>query len=432
MPKLNRLNSLKIRKLGNVAPGTELRFGARGAVLLGKNGTGKTTLLDALVNICNCDLDLLSNEDYDIEFSMSCAGDVELHVAARSEKADAGSSGERASNPVADAMFSSLQERGRRHSLRVEAVHTVSGERTLLESNDRETTCTFPDGRRVVEPISANGGWMVLAPAAMAEDRLTPLGAACVGLVWQSRVLRRFDEGLDYFRDLTERSSTSACIEVTQLHENGYSIHSWGTRLISFDCAELLVQDFRRNKDRAASGFSDSSEVKYLELFCRLAGFAQARIGADLDEKRLVDGREVVSLSPLRFTVTRNGSVLHHRHLSFGQRRLLAFLHYHDSTPALLMADELVNGMHHEWISECVHVMRDAQAFLSSQNPLLFDFLTFESAEDVASRFVSCELDDQHRFVWRNMSADDAREFYETHKAGLQHASEILRTRGYW
>ncbi len=433
-----RINSLKIRKLGNVAPGTELRFGPRGAVLLGKNGTGKTTLLDALVNICNCDLPLLSNEDYDLEFSMSCAGDVELHVTARSEKAESSASGERASNPVADAMLSSLQERARRHTLRVEAVHTVSGERTLVESNDRETACTLPDGRRVVEPISVNDGWMVLLPAA-AEDKLTPLGRACLELVWLSRVLRRFDEGLDYFRDLTERSWTSASVEFTQISkagaqevESGYLIRPAGTRLISLGCAQLLAEDLRRNKDRATSSSSDSSKVYYLERFCRLAGFAQARIGADLDEKRLVEGREVVTLSPLRFTVTRNGSVLHHRHLSFGQRRLLAFLHYHDSTPGLLMADELVNGMHHEWITECVHVMRDSQAFLSSQNPLLFDFLTFESAEDVASRFVSCELDDQHRFVWRNMSEDDAREFYETHQAGLQHASEILRTRGYW
>lgn len=438
-----RINSLKIRKLGNVAPGTELRFGPRGAVLLGKNGTGKTTLLDALVNICNCDLGRLSNEDYDLEFSMSCASDVELHVKARSEKAESSASGERASNPVADAMLSSLQERARRHTLRVEAVHTVSGERTLVESNDRETACTLPDGRRVVEPISVNDGWMVLLPAA-AEDKLTPLGRACLELVWLSRSLRRFDEGLDYFRDLTERSGSSAWVEFirsNQANENepdssadesGYALSLARTRLISRECAQLLLEDFQRNRDRATSSSSDSSQIAYLERFCRLAGFAQARIGADLDEKRLVEGRELVTLSPLRFTVTRNGSVLHHRHLSFGQRRLLAFLHYHDSTPSLLMADELVNGMHHEWITECVHVMRDSQAFLSSQNPLLFDFLTFESAEDVASRFVSCELDDQHRFVWRNMSADDAREFYETHQAGLQHASEILRTRGYW
>jgi energy-coupling factor transporter ATP-binding protein EcfA2 len=434
-----RINSLKIHKLGNVAPGTELRFGSKGAVLLGKNGTGKTTLLDALVNICNCDLGLLSNEDYDLEFSMSCAGDVELHVTARSEKADAGSSGERASNPVADAMFSSLQERARRHTLRIEALHTASGDRTLLESNDRETACTLPDGRRVVEPISVNDGWLVLATGASAEGGLTPLGRACLDLFWHSRVLRRFDEGLDYFRDLTERSLTSACVEFTQIDdagtladERGFSIRPAGTRLLSLRCAQFFANDFQHNKDRATSSSISSSEVKYLELFCRLTGFTQAQIGADLDEKRLVNGREVVTLSPLRFTVTRNGSTLHHRHLSFGQRRLLAFLHYFDSTPSLLMADELVNGMHHEWISACVHLMEDAQAFLSSQNPLLFDFLTFESAEDVASRFVSCELDEQHRFVWRNMSEDDAREFYETHKAGLQHASEILRTRGYW
>ena len=96
------------------------------------------------------------------------------------------------------------------------------------------------------------------------------------------------------------------------------------------------------------------------------------------------------------------------------------------------MADELVNGMHHEWIAKCIELMHNTQAFLSSQNPLLFDFIPLESAEDVASRFIICELDEQHRFVWRNMTEADATELYETHKAGLQHTSEILRTRGYW
>ncbi len=263
------------------------------------------------------------------------------------------------------------------------------------------------------------------------EDRFTSLWKPLFELISLSNTLRRFDEGLDYFRDLTEQSPNSASIEGIKVNDS-YASNSSATRLISNSCARSLLEDLQRNKDRATSSSSDSSKIDYLKRFCRLAGFGQAQIGADLDEKRLVEGREVVTLSPLRFTVTRNGSVLHHRHLSFGQRRLLAFLHYHDSTPSLLMADELVNGMHHEWIAECVHVMRDTQAFLSSQNPLLFDFLTFESAEDVASRFVSCELDEQHRFVWRNMSEDDAREFYETHQAGLQHASEILRTRGYW
>jgi predicted ATP-binding protein involved in virulence len=44
-----RLEKLIIRKLRNVAPSTELHFHHRGALLLGKNGTGKTTLLDVIV-----------------------------------------------------------------------------------------------------------------------------------------------------------------------------------------------------------------------------------------------------------------------------------------------------------------------------------------------------------------------------------------------
>jgi recombinational DNA repair ATPase RecF len=40
-----RLRRLKIEKFRNVVPGTELVFGDGMNVLLGRNGTGKTTLL---------------------------------------------------------------------------------------------------------------------------------------------------------------------------------------------------------------------------------------------------------------------------------------------------------------------------------------------------------------------------------------------------
>lgn len=414
-----RINSLKIRKLGNVAPGTELKFGPRGAVLLGRNGTGKTTLLDTLASICKLDLQSLPG-DYDLEFSLISANDVELRVTAKCETAATSASAGPTKDPVAAAMRSVLQERARRHTLGIEVLHPESGKRTVIESNDNETTCVLPDGDRVVDSIPASQGWRVLVLGSATGAGLTPLWPSILEFISLDNTLRRFDEGLDYFRDLTERGPNAAHIESA---EGGKSVNIVTTRLISQSCARLLLTSFNSPGNESNSGFGYSADVKYLKRFCDLTGFTQARIGADLDEKHQLDGEEVIELSPLRFEVQRNGSILHHRHLSFGQRRLLAFLHYHDSTPTLVMADELVNGMHHEWISQCVDVMRDAQAFLSSQNPLLFDFLTFESAEDVASRFVICDLDEQHRFVWRNMSEPDALEFYETHKAGLQHAS---------
>jgi len=90
---------------------------------------------------------------------------------------------------------------------------------------------------------------------------------------------------------------------------------------------------------------------------------------------------------------------------SYGQKRLLSFFAISDPCPEVLIADELVNGLHHEWIRACIDEVGDRQAFLTSQNPLLLDYLEFESAEDVQRGFVLCSREttgEATQLVWRN------------------------------
>ena len=130
------------------------------------------------------------------------------------------------------------------------------------------------------------------------------------------------------------------------------------------------------------------------------------------------------------------GATFNHNALSYGQKRLLAFLYYLDANPYYVIADELVNGMHHDWIRACLDEIGDRrQAFLTSQNPLLLDYLPLESAEQVERSFIQCRtevVDDKAQFVWSNLSADDAAELYADYKVGIQHVGELLRVRGLW
>ena len=65
-----RLASVEFTKLKNVRPGTRLVFAEAGAVLLGKNGTGKTTLLEYLVALCTADINaFVSDEPFDVSAS---------------------------------------------------------------------------------------------------------------------------------------------------------------------------------------------------------------------------------------------------------------------------------------------------------------------------------------------------------------------------
>ena len=154
------------------------------------------------------------------------------------------------------------------------------------------------------------------------------------------------------------------------------------------------------------------------------------------DTELRIGKRELFWFGNLKFWFTRrDGSIFQDQHLSYGQKRLLAFLYYLDANPSIVIADELVNGLHHAWIEECVKAIGDRQAFLTSQNPLLLDYLVFESVEQVKETFILCRTEpdgDRDRMIWRNMNDDEADMFYSAYKVGVEHVGEILRTRGLW
>src|ERR1700675_1851965 len=56
------LTRLKIDRFRTVKPGTDLSFGQTFNVLLGKNATGKTTLLDLIAAVTNDDLSAYAKE----------------------------------------------------------------------------------------------------------------------------------------------------------------------------------------------------------------------------------------------------------------------------------------------------------------------------------------------------------------------------------
>jgi len=149
-----------------------------------------------------------------------------------------------------------------------------------------------------------------------------------------------------------------------------------------------------------------------------------------------MDPGESIDFGNIRFDLTRRDrSVINHTVLSYGQKRLLSFYYYLACNLACVVADELVNGMHHEWIEACLEDLGERQTFLTSQNPLLLDYLGFGSAEEVRSSFVLCRSElrgDREILHWENMSSEDAEGFFSAYQVGIQHVSEILRTRGLW
>src|SRR5690242_11565771 len=79
-----KLTKLQIHKYRGVAPGTELTFSPSRSLLVGKNGTGRTTLLELLSKALCADFSGLTHEEFSLEYDLTFPG-MKIHVRARNE-----------------------------------------------------------------------------------------------------------------------------------------------------------------------------------------------------------------------------------------------------------------------------------------------------------------------------------------------------------
>jgi len=199
----------------------------------------------------------------------------------------------------------------------------------------------------------------------------------------------------------------------------------------------ILQQIKKAPEADEVSDEADQDEMGFLGRVIKLLGVQSAKIRLRRIARRMErEESESIDFGNIWFDLTRRDrSVINHTVLSYGQKRLLSFYYYLACYPTCVVADELVNGMHHEWIEACLEDLGERQSFLTSQNPLLLDYLEFESAEEVLSSFVLCRSEvqgDREILHWENMTPEDADGFFSAYQVGIQHVSEILRTRGLW
>jgi len=77
-----KLTKLKIHGYRDIAPGTELVFSPSATLVLGENGTGRTTLLELLVLALSSDFSGLLHEAFSLEYTLAFPG-MTLHIAVR-------------------------------------------------------------------------------------------------------------------------------------------------------------------------------------------------------------------------------------------------------------------------------------------------------------------------------------------------------------
>jgi energy-coupling factor transporter ATP-binding protein EcfA2 len=410
-----KLKRLKINQYRNVRPGTELHFDDGVNLVLGQNAAGKTTLLSLLSAVSRSAFEELSHEEFDLEYELIC-GLFSIVAQVSHRRQDDSEAGD----PAGVARL----WRGY-YDVHIKDLSTSRGITIVSDSAEEGQS-------RGKVPLVMD--WSFIA--AILSDRGEPYRSLRSDLFAAASAFR-FDESLECFAAMTGRSSSlKGAATPPPAHTSWHSSRgssSTGGAYVPGELSRALLRSFQAtDKDPTLEGAEQP-------LASQMAAAMGATSVSILPNQRARSRSLVESYFKVEgFTieVTRGeGQTVHHDLLSYGQKRLVAFFYYLAMNPSIVIADELVNGLHHGWIKACMDAIAERQAFLTSQNPLLFEYVEFGSIEQVQARFITCKselVDGAEQLVWQNMPRDDAERFYRGYEADIEGIGDILINRGLW
>lgn len=437
-----KLKRLKIEKYRNVKPRTELHFRDSLNVLLGRNGTGKTTLLSLIVQLLRWDFSSMLGEAFSLEYDLETPK-AKLMVRVRNELRPESSALE-ASPSVRDVLALFRVSQGERYESSGELQVSLPWANLTLRFTGSKLWLDRQDGAQpiiVEHSVPLVGNEMLFNISAAIEHLYVsagdPVGVdmdpwlIALSYMMGPLKIQRFDESLGFLEYITGVADSFSTFSYGAGQYTTLAVKG-GPPAIAFRLSRTLESAPDTDEVRIDA---EEEDAFFLKRVVELLEFKSAQVMLQRTS-RIASPREAFVFGNIRFDFTRrDDSVIHHALLSYGQKRLLAFYYYLASNVDCVVADELVNGMHHEWIEACLEDLGGRQAFLTSQNPLLLDYLSFESAEEVHSSFVLCRTEFQEgreQMVWENMTAEDAEGFFKAYQVAIQHVSELLRTRGLW
>jgi energy-coupling factor transporter ATP-binding protein EcfA2 len=410
-----KLQWFQVHQFRSVRPGTRLTFSPSFNVLLGENGTGKTTLLELVAAAASSDFSALRQDAFDLEYELgSETGRITVRV-----RNEAGST--EAAGLTMDIVI---------------APRDMAWPLVIRREGQQVTVSRQDDASDVVhERIAPEVGgrlWLVLMSGGIAWVEKTGEGTAAVEpLLAMAREvsaqagLGRFDEGLAYFEQLYQ-------VEL-RLSRRAEGVLATGTGLASEDLLDGL------RKVAAAQWGSEryvlpAGSIPFLRDSAALLGFSSAEAVLSPLPTQPQGKYETLSLGHLELVFSGpDGQRISARRLGYGQRRLVAFQHYLAHARAVVVADELAHALHPRQLRACVEELGPRQSFLTSQSPLLLESLTFDSPEQVRSTFVSCRRDAADgELVWEDVSLEAAGEFFTAWQAAPHRVGELLQARGLW
>jgi energy-coupling factor transporter ATP-binding protein EcfA2 len=443
------LKRLVLHQYRGFAPGLHLDFSPALNVLLGMNGTGKTTLLRLIAMTISSDFSALRDQPFDLEYDLVI---VNLTIQARLRNTAPRRSHHhyRATTSERTALALAEAEHEWSYSLRLKYKH---GRFAEIEANPKGTTLhgvrENPQQMSTHSPFDRQSflghalmeAWQVVRPGSTENEKstLNELMAAAMQALDAHSNVGRFDEALGTYEAISgTRAKEAAAPPGTEINfmKDEHHIFPLMSRFVPQEVIKAVEARVTDDEDLRIVSVP-SSKLPFLQNTCKLLGFVDAEMLLQLTRKEGPQGRTRWTFVRPVFGFSDSGNrFLTDYDLSFGQKRLLSFLYYAAANPHIFIVDELVNGFHHEWIRETLDTIGPRQAFLTSQNPLLLDELAFESAEDAQRCFIICrtlsEPPEPRTMMAQNLSLQLAEDFFRAYEVGVQHISYILRTKDLW
>lgn len=396
-----RLRSLKVHAFRDVRPGTELRFGDGFHLILGKNASGKSTLLELLaaVSTLNFRSVFFTETPFHIEASLEL-GRISCHYEIRRtfEPQRVKSAGDRYLDlPPRDEteVLVHFNHPGAPLSQWVRA-RTGEDLRIFTEdpSNDEAKSVSFKLAGGI-DPLALSVAWALSFGATVELDgtyRVHPD-------VWPDYL--RFSKRPGIGAPFDEAIGALQAIVGGELSivrgDTFRSTSPWLPPALDFD-------------GRGEPVTRDLADDPLLRNAVEHLGYDGANLYFGPGAARNYGW----SYSAPSLQFFRNGkAVRRHDQLSFGQQRLFSFAWYLACSPDVAFADELVNGLHAEWIDWCIDAIGDRQCFLTSQNPILVDAVPLRSKEDLLRGIILCEAvhdaaRDTTELSWRQIDDREA------------------------
>lgn len=401
------LERIKINRFRTVAPGTELRFSDGLHVLLGKNASGKTTLLDLIAAAMALDFDRpeFRDEPLELEFTLR-AGELCFDAIIKRDLREATSS----------TMPKEME--GRKASPREEGRYVVRAPSGLqvtvvLTSDDlpwRTVEGVDPTQYGMNRPLGPRHDLPPLSPYGLhglydlwfqgsltGPKRLEALIGQKAFRVEGSNGPFRMSEGDELLDDLDDDDQFSLALGRSQ-SRHPFLLPRAFTKALPHD-GSILELPLAREPS--------------LARFIREMGFSEARMALGPPRVERHFGEDLFAYSQPAFTFYRDGRLVRRLdQLSYGQRRLFALGWYLACVREIAILDEPANGLHESWIQFLISQLADRQVFLTTQHRELLDMLPFQTETELSRGFVLCESRPQASgepaLHWRGLREDES------------------------